>query len=249
MQEWVETLRSKLREMKILSPRENLYTKLPEIRAPLLPTRDPTSPLPAPPPVPAALVPGVERVVPQSVLHSTVDIATLATTTTTSEPSASVTLTGSTGTVSNATLTTSSSIFTNYFSNNQTIQSSSAMSPHSSQLFNTSPPNLTSMSNTLSQNLLNMLSDPIIAYSEQLHGDNLTSDISTDVDDQTVATLPCSNEELLTLPKQISKNVLNDGRSTAVESIESINDIKIAKENSVRLDIGNNEGIAYGMLG
>jgi len=63
MQEWVETLRSKLREMKILSPRENLYTKLPEVRAPLLPTRDPTSPLPPPPPVPAALVPGVERVV------------------------------------------------------------------------------------------------------------------------------------------------------------------------------------------
>lgn len=61
MLEWVDTLRSKLREMKILSPRENVYSRLPEHRPPLLPTRDPTSPLPAPPPVPAALVPGIER--------------------------------------------------------------------------------------------------------------------------------------------------------------------------------------------
>lgn len=64
MQEWVDTLRLKLREMKILSPKENLYSKLPEIRPPLLPTRDPTrDPLPATPPVPAAIVPGVERIV------------------------------------------------------------------------------------------------------------------------------------------------------------------------------------------
>lgn len=60
MQEWVDTLRLKLREMKILSPKENLYSKLPEVRPPLLPTRDPTrDPLPLPPPVPAAIVPGV----------------------------------------------------------------------------------------------------------------------------------------------------------------------------------------------
>lgn len=62
MQEWIDTLRLKLREMKILSPNENLYSKLPEVRPPLLPTRDPMSPLPATPPVPAAIVPGVERV-------------------------------------------------------------------------------------------------------------------------------------------------------------------------------------------
>uniref|UniRef100_A0A1B0GJU2 Uncharacterized protein n=2 Tax=Lutzomyia longipalpis TaxID=7200 RepID=A0A1B0GJU2_LUTLO len=77
MQEWVDTLRSKLREMKILSPRENIYSKLPEIRPPLLPTRDPTSPLPAPPPVPAALVPGIERIVPPT----TVAVTTAANTT------------------------------------------------------------------------------------------------------------------------------------------------------------------------
>ncbi|XP_052852178.1 protein lingerer [Drosophila gunungcola] len=121
MQEWVETLRSKLREMKILSPRENLYTKLPEVRAPLLPTRDPTSPLPPPPPVPAALVPGMERVVATS---------------------------------------------------NQTQpvpppeQPSSPVPPTPSVPAPAPAP--AAMSNTLTQHLLNMLSDPISTYSEQI---------------------------------------------------------------------------------
>jgi hypothetical protein len=70
MLEWVETLRSKLREMKILSPKENLYSKLPEIRPPLLPTRDPTSPLPATPPIPAGLIPGIERIQPSTSSNS-----------------------------------------------------------------------------------------------------------------------------------------------------------------------------------
>lgn len=63
MLDWVESLRGKLYELRILSPKENIYSKLPEARsAPLLPTRDPTSPLPPPPPVPPALLPGVEVV-------------------------------------------------------------------------------------------------------------------------------------------------------------------------------------------
>lgn len=61
MLDWVESLRGKLYELRILSPKENIYSKLPEARSgPLLPTRDPTSPLPPPPPVPPALLPGVE---------------------------------------------------------------------------------------------------------------------------------------------------------------------------------------------
>ena len=60
--EWVDTIRSKLREMRILCPRENVYSRMPEPRAPLLPTRDPNSPLPPPPLGPSALVPGVEPV-------------------------------------------------------------------------------------------------------------------------------------------------------------------------------------------
>lgn len=62
MSDWVESLQSKLYELRILSPKENVYSKLPELRAgPLLSTRDPTSPLPPPPPVPLSLPPGVER--------------------------------------------------------------------------------------------------------------------------------------------------------------------------------------------
>lgn len=60
--EWVDTIRSKLREMRILCPRENVYSRMPEPRQPLLPTRDPNSPLPPPPMGPSALVPGVEPV-------------------------------------------------------------------------------------------------------------------------------------------------------------------------------------------
>ncbi|RZF47533.1 hypothetical protein LSTR_LSTR009069 [Laodelphax striatellus] len=61
MMEWVESIGGKLREMHVLSPRENLYSRQPESRAPLLPTRDPNSPLPPPPAsVPPMLVPGVE---------------------------------------------------------------------------------------------------------------------------------------------------------------------------------------------
>lgn len=60
MLDWVESLRSKLYELKILSPKENIYTKLPENRPTLLSTRDPMSPLPPTPPIPAPELPGVE---------------------------------------------------------------------------------------------------------------------------------------------------------------------------------------------
>ncbi|KAH8288403.1 hypothetical protein KR054_002233 [Drosophila jambulina] len=129
MQEWVETLRSKLREMKILSPRENLYTKLPEVRAPLLPTRDPTSPLPPPPPVPAALVPGVERVVAAS-----------------------------------------------HHQPQQTLPEP----PPSPAIVPPTAPAPTAMSNTLTQHLLNMLSDPISTYSEQISESSATATVEDD---------------------------------------------------------------------
>lgn len=61
MIDWVESLRGKLHELRILSPKENIYSKMPEAKsASLLSTRDPTSPLPPPPPVPPAIPPGVE---------------------------------------------------------------------------------------------------------------------------------------------------------------------------------------------
>ncbi|XP_050422675.1 uncharacterized protein LOC126834638 [Adelges cooleyi] len=64
MMDWVQGLDMKLREMHILSPKENVYTKPPESRPPLLPTRDPNSPLPPPPlrDLPTNVLPGVEPV-------------------------------------------------------------------------------------------------------------------------------------------------------------------------------------------
>lgn len=53
MIDWVDTLRTKLTEMKVLTPCKNMYTALPLAqnlpKVVLLPTRDPTSPLPPPP--------------------------------------------------------------------------------------------------------------------------------------------------------------------------------------------------------
>ncbi|XP_044741164.1 uncharacterized protein LOC123302338 isoform X2 [Chrysoperla carnea] len=64
MIDWVDTLRSKLTEMKILSPCKNMYSVLPQAKSILLPTRDPTSPLPPPPPlVTPSIPPGTECVV------------------------------------------------------------------------------------------------------------------------------------------------------------------------------------------
>lgn len=69
MLDWVETLRGKLFELRILSPKENIYSKAPESRsASLLPTRDPTSPLPPPPAVPPAILPGIEVTLPLDTL-------------------------------------------------------------------------------------------------------------------------------------------------------------------------------------
>lgn len=150
MQEWVDTLRLKLREMKILSPKENVYSKLPEIRPALLPTRDPMSPLPATPPVPAAIVPGIERIIP--ILNR---ISTSVTTTT---------------------VATSS----NSNSNASTLNDSqpSTSSAASTSIVSTSVAPSTSMSNTLSQNLIKMLNDPVTEYSHQVNNLYADSDSS-----------------------------------------------------------------------
>lgn len=71
MLDWVESLRSKLYELRILSPKENLYSKLPEARPALLSTRDPMSPLPPPPSIPPPELPGVEITPPSSSNHIT----------------------------------------------------------------------------------------------------------------------------------------------------------------------------------
>ncbi|XP_052902000.1 mucin-5AC [Anopheles moucheti] len=186
MQEWVECLRSKLREMKLLSPKENLYSRLPEVRPPLAPTRDPTSPLPATPPVPAAIVPGIERVQPSSLVqqqhhghHSNLVGVSGQATSLPSGPSgsgmASGTIISNTGTTSSISSSSSSassassssaSSSSNASNSSGTSYSSTLTSisncPNSERVSATGPP---AMSNTSTQNLMNLLSNPLQAVS------------------------------------------------------------------------------------
>ncbi|CAB3383955.1 Hypothetical predicted protein [Cloeon dipterum] len=82
MMDWVNSLRTKLVELKILSPQENVYSQAPQApRFPLLPTRDPNSPLPPTPSGPIAIVPGTELPQPQPADRTLNEAANHATTT------------------------------------------------------------------------------------------------------------------------------------------------------------------------
>lgn len=182
MQEWVVLLRSKLREMKILSPKENFYSKLPEIRAPLLPTRDPMSPLPAPPPVPAAMVPGVECII--ASVSSTV---------------------ATTSTTSNAIASTSNNnrALEETPSSPTTLTANSSISSDETNFLLETTTISTAMSNTSPQSLINLLSNPIQAYSNSQKSavENIL-DISSAT---TSRDLSCSS-----LAKTFTNNVLSD---------------------------------------
>ena len=55
MNEWIEILRNRLRDIKVLEPKENFYSPFPESKQTILTaTRDPNSPLPLPPLPPTA---------------------------------------------------------------------------------------------------------------------------------------------------------------------------------------------------
>lgn len=64
MIDWVNCLKLKLRELKILSPKENIYTKPPGIMKPTIHHRNPTDPLPQRPPTSnnVSSIPGLELV-------------------------------------------------------------------------------------------------------------------------------------------------------------------------------------------
>lgn len=139
MQEWVSTLRSKLREMKIISPKENLYSRLPEVKLPLLPTRDPMSPLPAPPPVPAAMVPGIETLPHMASLN------------------------GSNGPASQP-----QQLIAPPQESSAPVSDTQMILPEPAHANLPISPPCSAMSNTLTQNLLNMLSDPIVNLTNRL---------------------------------------------------------------------------------
>lgn len=228
MQEWIETLRNKLREMRILSPNENLYSKLPEVRAPLLPTRDPMSPLPATPPVPAALVPGVERVI-ASTSQSARQMPSVSNSTEQSNDSGVNIVTQlAAGTSNDAASTSSAAILS--------IPS-------------------TSMSNTLTQNLIKMLTDPVLAYNDQVNSTYGTDseasfDASTtsDTDETTsVNQLPEQSgrmstkvENVPSLAKTFVNNVLSDP-NTCDASTSGLSSYVSAPKRECRTNENDNE--------
>lgn len=228
MQEWVDTLRLKLREMKILSPKENFYSKLPEHRPPLLPTRDPMSPLPATPPVPAALVPGVERViVPTLTTVSNRQVVTSSTNTVnTTTPSPAVSSSSSTpssplpSTISTATNSTPNVSTEN---NSSSSVSTASTTPSSSTVTKSTAVAIpsTSMSNTLSQNLINMLSNPVSTYSSQMNSGTVLSNADDEQGTEAVVAKEIGKEKKVVADVEKSKKTYN-GPSLAKKFTENV---------------------------
>lgn len=203
MQEWVDTLRLKLREMKILSPKENLYSKLPELRQPLAPTRDPTrDPLPATPPVPAAIVPGVIVNTTQTSRTTALPLATIASNTsinsntlhvTSSQPVDPIPSTvEAIERIQNRRITPP---LRNSIENENDAGSEDSFSVETTT--NTTSASLSSTSNTLSQNLIKMLY-PLPNFSHQT---NDTIVIPNDLESDESFVSESSTPEIVSEPK------------------------------------------------
>ena len=159
MLEWVNVLRTKLREMKILSPKENIYTKPPEIKPILLATRDPMSPLPATPPVPACIIPGID--LPSTTTTNSVII-------TNSEPEEITQITQNTSLVTENSIAGTSA--QNIESIDEGVSTINTYLNQAAEYELNDMPSLTipvftmSTSNTSTQNIINLLSDPLRTY-------------------------------------------------------------------------------------
>lgn len=245
MQEWVDTLRLKLREMKILSPKENLYSKLPEIRPPLLPTRDPNSPLPATPPVPAAIVPGVERIVNTTqtsrlaVTYSSV-VTTASTNAGNTVPIAAIVATTSNQIQSESLHAVANNVADQQSTNNRPNPNPASSSRNSSDTdssetndvqvtsSSSSPPPMSSTSNTLTSNLIKMLY-PVTTYCHQSNSVFSDSVISLNESD-------CSNQSF-TVEKTVNGQTSEtDEQRIDKQSDENVSSLARTFANNVLAD-------------
>lgn len=258
MQEWVDTLRSKLREMKILSPKENLYSKLPEVRPPLLPTRDPMSPLPETPAIPAA-IPGVERVV------STIQTSRI------NNPTASNAVAQTSSTATNALLNTATPATqptnaenaerpainrTSTSSNNGSIDTSSEINDFDMEASTSSSMQPTT-SNTLTHNLIKMLY-PVTKYSQHANDINIDSVIASanesNDNNQSIAvdnftndpnnsdTLMNGDSDVSSLARTFANNVLSDPTAA---STPKRNQATIIATNTDSDEVADGEGTVF----
>lgn len=248
MQEWVDTLRLKLREMKILSPKENLYSKLPEVRQPLAPTRDPTrDPLPATPPVPAAIVPGVIVNTTQTSRTTALPLATIASSTSINSNTLHVTSSQTADPIA-STVEASERIqnrritppLRNSIENENDAGSEDSFSVETT---NTTSASLSSTSNTLSQNLIKMLY-PLPSFSHQT---NDTIVIPNDLESDESFVSENSTPEIVSEPKNdetTDENLHSLARTFAANVLFDPNTSSSSKrsQNSVSNSIATQSG-------
>lgn len=178
MLEWVNILRSKLREMKILSPKENIYTKPPEVKPILLATRDPMSPLPATPPVPACIIPGIDLPSATATTSSSAALANLEPDESQNNPTTQVTQ------INHVTECAGSTTLGNNEYSEEPEPGVSTINTYLNQAAEyelNDMPTLTipvftmSTSNTSTQNIINLLSDPLRTYNSNNNNIQSTS--------------------------------------------------------------------------
>lgn len=149
MNDWVNCLKTKLRELKVLSPKENIYTKTPAMRPILQMTRNPRDPLPECPPIESdERIPGLE------VLQSTrIESSTTQSRTTSIISTEPVSENTQIESITFESYTVSSSI-----NNNIEDDSEQANPIIRIPIFNFAT------SNTSSSNLINLLNNPLCRY-------------------------------------------------------------------------------------
>lgn len=152
MNDWVNCLKTKLRELKVLSPKENIYTKPPAMRPILQMTRNPRDPLPECPPIESdERIPGLE------VLQST-------TTTTTAHQSRTTSIISTEPVSENENTQIESITFESFTVSSNNMNISINNNEDDSEQAISIPIFNFATSNTSSQNLINLLSNPLCRY-------------------------------------------------------------------------------------
>lgn len=218
MIEWINCLKLKLRELKILSPKENIYTKPPGMKPILQTTRNPRDPLPQRP-MNVSDIPGLELI--ESPENGNTDEA--------SEDALVIEAQVATATVDSLLETLSIS---------NDIDEDTTADPISIPVFNFST------SNTTSQNLINLLSNPLrhttIRSSFTLFDDGFdTIGDDDDLDLETIEAqedIPPTSLQIDYIPEEnVHQQSLPRDNITVIKIAESENPSQARKENEPKV--------------
>ncbi|CAO1422320.1 unnamed protein product [Diamesa hyperborea] len=212
MIDWVNILKLKLREMKILSPKENIYTKPPEIKPMLLSTRNPRDPLPQRP-MNVSDIPGLEQ---QTISETAIEEVEVI------EVNGADNLTGIETHVETMTISTAAN-----------DDDDNSDDPITIPIFNFAT------SNTSSQNLINLLSNPLRHSNHNRmpnFSDNYAQEANDDDDDDIFHEASSSSLLHIDFVEEIDMNKsLNDSTRDNITIIElnNIPDEAITNNKSV----------------